>query len=128
MADGRDLSQVLLQKARGDLAAIRVLLEGDVGDDVIGFHAQQTVEKALKAVLAARGVAYRFSHDLAYLGDLLESEGVALPSALRGAEALAPWAAEFRYEDPPNDLEPLDRDAAKRLADAAVAWAEQALG
>ena len=30
----------------------------------IGFHAQQAVEKAIKAVLACRGVVFPFTHDL----------------------------------------------------------------
>jgi HEPN domain-containing protein len=28
-----------------------VLAEGDIADELIGFHAQQSVEKAIKAVL-----------------------------------------------------------------------------
>jgi HEPN domain-containing protein len=47
------LAELLLRKAESDLAVARVLAaDPDPHDDAIGFHAQQAVEKALKAVLA----------------------------------------------------------------------------
>lgn len=38
-------------------------IEG-ITDGVLGFHTQQAVEKALKAVLAVNGVEFPYSHDL----------------------------------------------------------------
>jgi len=55
-----DLAASLLMKARDDLRALRVLAQhAEVSDEVVGFHAQQAVEKAVKAVLTARGRARR---------------------------------------------------------------------
>lgn len=119
---GRDLAEVLLRRARGDERAVSALLEQDVPDEVVGFHAQQAVEKSLKAVLAAREIEYAFSHDLAYLGDLLEANELAVPDEVRAGEELRPWAVEFRYEDPAG-TSPLDRDRAWSVARAAVRWA-----
>jgi HEPN domain-containing protein len=49
----------LLRKAQSDLTAACALAEDpDQGDDVIGFHVQQTVEKSVKAVLASLDVDY----------------------------------------------------------------------
>jgi hypothetical protein len=49
-------AQLLLRKAREDAdAAAKLAADGDTADAIVGFHAQQAVEKALKAVLAASG-------------------------------------------------------------------------
>ncbi len=48
-----EVAQLLLEKATGDLVALRVLVaDENQTDHVIGFHAQQAVEKSIKAVLA----------------------------------------------------------------------------
>lgn len=123
MADGRDFALVLLRKARGDEAALKALLAADVPDAAVGFHAQQAVEKAFKAVLALRGVEFPFTHSLAFLARLLEESGVDLPSELGSVAALQPWAVDLRYEDPRSDEPTLDRPAAGSLAARAVEWA-----
>jgi hypothetical protein len=56
--DGRDLARVLANKAAGDEAALDGLWQdSDVPDQVLGFHAQQAVEKRIKSAgRAVRGV------------------------------------------------------------------------
>lgn len=49
----------------------------------IGFHAQQSIEKALKAVLFLKGVEFRRTHDLEELASLLLDVGEALPCDLQ---------------------------------------------
>ena len=67
-----EYADVLLRKAEGDLAAARALVDRtEIADDIIGFHAQQAVEKAAKAVLTLRGMDYPRSHDLHYLAEQL---------------------------------------------------------
>lgn len=52
----------MLTAARSDLRPARVLAADDPQTgDVIGFHAQQTVEKAIKAVLVASGIAIPYT-------------------------------------------------------------------
>jgi HEPN domain-containing protein len=47
------VADLFLSKAASDLAAAGSLArDPDQADDVVGFHAQQAVEKALKAVVA----------------------------------------------------------------------------
>jgi HEPN domain-containing protein len=49
----RELAELLLRKAAQDEAAmVYPLPHADLDDDLIGFHAQQAVEKALKAFSA----------------------------------------------------------------------------
>ena len=45
----RDLVRILLHKSAQDEAAmVRLLSDPGLDDEVVGFHAQQAVEKALK--------------------------------------------------------------------------------
>jgi len=54
MATGHDLAEQLLRKAADDAQGARAMLPLEsVADTIVGFHAQQAVEKALKAILAA---------------------------------------------------------------------------
>lgn len=65
----------------------------------LGFHAQQSVEKALKAVCTLRGIEVRRTHDLAALGQAILDAGDALPLSLDELRVLNPFAVEFRYDD-----------------------------
>ncbi len=54
MPTGRDLAEQLLRRAADDETAARAMLPLEsVTNAIVGFHAQQAVEKSLKAVLAA---------------------------------------------------------------------------
>lgn len=120
-----DLAHVLLRKASADLAATRALAaDGDPHDEAIGFHAQQAVEKALKAVLALAEVASPRTHDLTYLVELLETHGIDVPETLAEPEWLSPWAVTTRYDDLDDTL---DRQAAIEAAESAIAWAQARL-
>jgi len=114
---------VLLNRADGDIALVRTVFE-DPGilDAIVGFHAQQAVEKSLKAVLSASEVRYERTHALDYLIGLVETNGIDAPTeALAEAEALTGWAVEFRYET--DGEPPLDRGAVLMLIDDIRNWA-----
>jgi HEPN domain-containing protein len=51
------LAAILVRKATEDAVALREF-EGnpEIADSILGFHAQQAIEKWLKAVLASNGV------------------------------------------------------------------------
>lgn len=120
--EGASAVPVLLSKARNDAVLLRkVTGDAEVADEIVGFHAQQTVEKALKAVLEVRGIDYPYTHDLGRFFELLEGSGGS-PSDRDAALALTPWAAEFRYGDVVASS--LDRDRAVAVAEAMLAWAE----
>ena len=119
-----EAANALLEASGEDEAVVRALLDsGAIGDRVIGFHAQQAVEKALKATLAARGVDYPLTHDIARLLDVIGRDGLpaALPAA--AAEDLTPWASELRYGGAADSK--LDRAAALAVVEAVRAWAER---
>jgi len=121
--DGRDLSRVLATKAAGDEAALDGLWKDSaVPDEVLGFHAQQAVEKRIKSVLAALGIAFERTHNIAYLLGLLADHDVALPPAAQDLAALTPWATDFRYEDTSGRA--IDRERTREMVHAVRAWAE----
>ncbi len=97
MAPG-DLPRVLLGLARDDDFAARSLLpvEG-VADAILGFHAQQAVEKSLKAVLASADVQFPYTHDLDGLIELCRGHGLEVPDALEDADQLSPYGVRMRY-------------------------------
>jgi HEPN domain-containing protein len=121
----REYAELLLRKAAHDEYAVeRLADDAQAPDEVIGFHAQQAVEKMLKAVLACRGIAYRRTHDLAELVDLLRDSGIDLPAELEDVRELTPFAIEFRYSElPVEDEGPLDRAWALTCVTKTKAWA-----
>jgi HEPN domain-containing protein len=64
---------LLIDSASQDFAACKLLADSrGIGDAIVGFHAQQAIEKSLKAVLSARMIEFRRTHDLISLLDLLQ--------------------------------------------------------
>jgi len=71
-----DHAQDLLLMARKDFDALRGMFDNPLfADEIFGFRAQQAIEKALKAWLAARSVSFPLTHDLSRLLGLLEENG-----------------------------------------------------
>jgi HEPN domain-containing protein len=122
----REYAELLLQKARDEWSAAQTLIatEGHAAH-VVGFLLQQTVEKALKSVLAARETEIPHTHNLGEVVKLLSSTGVFLSPALIEVDWLTPWGVTFRYDDP---SVPLDPDKGLEAASAAVGLAEEILG
>ncbi len=121
-----DLARTLLRKTGEDLGALVALHErGGIADSVIGFHAQQAVEKACKAVLVAGGWEFKRTHDLRFLLQEADAQGIGVPDAVRDTRWLTPWAVELRYDEFLD--ESLDREAAVEAAHQAVNWAERLL-
>jgi len=120
-------ARLLLRKAREDADAVAKLApDGSTADAIVGFHAQQAVEKALKAVLAASGEDFPWTHDLRYLVERLNDlDAPGFPS-MHDVRVLSPWAAEFRYGETIDD--PLDRVQAAELVTETIMWAEAQIG
>ncbi|MBI4388553.1 MAG: HEPN domain-containing protein [Nitrospinae bacterium] len=66
---------------------------------VVCFHAQQAVEKLLKAVLYLNLIEFERTHDLVKLAELLRDNGVRPPVSDDELHKLAPFAVTFRYDD-----------------------------
>lgn len=121
-----DLPGDLLTLAHEDLVSAEALdKEERVSDSPVGFHAQQAVEKALKAVIASREQEFPFTHDLGLLMQLCKDAGLELPVDLEEADHLTPYAAAIRYGL--GDPQAVPAESAIRWASLAVEWAEAAI-
>ncbi len=87
------------------------------------FHAQQSVEKALKAVLTAHEIHFRYTHDLEALFQLLTNAETSPPCTIEQLRRLTPFAVEFRYDDVAIPL--ITRDEANTIAASTLNWARQ---
>lgn len=122
LSPDREQAELLLRKAAEDEAVLAALADNrDIADAALGFHAQQAVEKAIKAVLAARGHDFPRTHDLLLLLQRLETLGVHVPTVVREGRRLTPWAIEYRYGETIDDV--LDRDATIQLVSDVLMWA-----
>ena len=90
---------------------------------MICFHAQQAVEKSLKAVLFSRRIEFKRVHDLVELARLLSERGIVLPVTEGQLRRLNPFAVTFRYDDMEIELTSLS-DVVSVVADVRR-WAEE---
>jgi len=124
----RELVRLLLQKAVQDETVVaRLLADTGIDDEIIGFHAQQAVEKALKAWLAYLGIDYPKIHNLETFMGLLNVHGHSFPDDLAEVNKLTPFATVFRYEALPLTA-PLDRADVLRLVQRIIAFVNLQVG
>ena len=83
---------------------------------LVAYHAQQCVEKYLKAYLVLRGIDFPLTHNIARLLELCSGQS-AWAEELRDAEELTPFAIAARY---PGDDEPVSDAEARRAVDIAA--------
>jgi HEPN domain-containing protein len=126
MSTAPDLPSDLLALAREDLASAEALDRAErVSDAPVGFHAQQAVEKALKAAIASRDQDFPFTHDIGLLMQLCQDAGLDLPADLAEADRLTPYAAAIRYGL--GDPGAVATQDALRWAALAIEWADAEL-
>ncbi len=94
-----EFARLMLSMAQKDLRAIQGMADPDVfADEVYGFHAQQAVEKTLKAWLSLVGLEYPRIHDLGELLELLLDQHQSIPNQFLALADLTDFAVQFRYE------------------------------
>jgi HEPN domain-containing protein len=119
----------LLARAEDDFYVVRRLCT-DPGAPgwVLGFHAQQAVEKALKAVLSGVGVAYPRTHNLVMLTELLRPMAISLPPDAEEFGSLVPFGVVLRYEDVAADeAPPLAPAKFEAVVTRTIEWARERL-
>jgi len=122
------LAELLARKAQEDAIAVREFAgNSEIADGIIGFHAQQAIEKWLKAVMARRDIPQARIHDIGRLLQLLRDDGASLPDDADRLDELTIYAVPLRYDDL-LDAEPLDREDTVRLVEEIEAWARPELG
>lgn len=99
----------LLSMAGKDLKALKHMTDTEAfAEEIFGFHAQQAVEKALKAWISALDQVYDYKHDLMPLLKQLEGLGQDV-SELWCFTDLSLFAVQFRYDPLDIDSDQLDR-------------------
>ncbi len=116
-----------LNRARSNLARARALTPGAYFEELC-FDAQQAAEKAIKAVLIKRGVAFPYVHDVNRLLDLVAQTGEPVPESLRPAARLTRFAVVTRYPWTGDAVTEEEHQQAVVAAEAVVRWAEGAVG
>jgi HEPN domain-containing protein len=117
-----------LGKARSDarIARAAVEIEEPLWDQAC-FHAQQSAEKAVKALFVAHDLDVPRTHDLVFLVERLAQREESAASLLETASVLAQHAVTPRY---PSFLAPETEDDAREALDAAaaiMAWVDDRL-
>ncbi len=111
-----------LRRAKGNLALAQQPKAPEAFWEDYCFHAEQSAEKAIKAVLTLRGIDFPKSQDIAELLTLLGSADV--PDALWDADSLTEYAFVIHY---PGRKPPVSEEEYRRavmLAEQVVQWAE----
>ena len=121
MKEQPELDRVARQwvaKAENDLrnAQHTLLMGADCPFDTVCFHAQQCVEKYLKALLCSRAIDFPKIHDVGELIELLPPD-LRPPVAVLDQEKLTDHATVTRY---PGDWEPLLRSDAEEAVAIAL--------
>lgn len=123
MTASLDEARRFLNLASDDLAVFRTLAATPhIRPAIAIFHAQQSVEKSLKAVLFAGEVEFRRTHDLYELADQVENAGVALPCSADELGLLNPYAVDFRYDD--QLVSTLSKEDVEAMTQGVLAWAK----
>ena len=122
-------AELLFAKAKDDETLLEeIIFNEKVRDEIIGFHAQQAAEKLLKALLMAKNIPYRRTHDLRELIDLTRDNGIEFPESLMEIRTLSPFAVEFRYDYiPMEEEEEFNRQKALEMVQQLRKWVENIL-
>jgi HEPN domain-containing protein len=122
-----ELAALLARKATEDAIALREFAANtEIADTVLGFHAQQAIEKWLKAVLARNAVDFEYTHDLRHLVALIDDAGIDFPFDTPAVVRLTEYAVPLRYDEL-LDTDTLDRDSAVKLVAEIGDWASDLL-
>jgi HEPN domain-containing protein len=130
MNTSREAALSLLDKARGDQRAYHALIaDQKMPMWLVGFHAQQAVEKAMKSVLASASVEYPRTHNLSMLAALLKKNSLTLPPNVDELSVLTPFGVASRYDISlkSDDSLALDRERIALCIDRIIIWAETCL-
>ncbi|HID99190.1 MAG TPA: HEPN domain-containing protein [Thiotrichaceae bacterium] len=123
----RQEAQRFLRLADRDVKAFQVLKNApEIHLTTVCFHAQQAIEKCLKAVLIRHGVELHKTHDLEELWAKLDRINIAPPINAEKLGKINPCAVIFRYDD--TDIELLSREEAESMMDNIQHWAISEVG
>lgn len=121
----RELVMEWMRRARSDLILANMVENEEIAPEIIAFHAQQAVEKALKALLIQRQVDFPRTHIIGVLLTLCKESGYRFEENVEEAARMSDYAVIARY---PGEMSEVTRQEAKTtadLADQVFDWVER---
>lgn len=107
-----------IRRAKSNLERAKA---GQVSKDILFedlcFDCQQSVEKALKAMLIKIGKDFPRTHSIGRLIELIKSTGIEIPKRIYGAVELTEYAVSTRY---PGELEEIGKEEYKEALETAI--------
>lgn len=117
-----------LRHARSDLALASIPLPADSLYSDLCFHAQQTVEKSLKAILVHLGIEFRKVHHIGYLLTLLPDEiKASVPVAATELSEITSYAVMFLYPGGYEDVSESEYRLVIMQARKILDWADNSI-
>jgi HEPN domain-containing protein len=114
-----------LQHARSDLALAKSTpADRDILPETLCYHAQQSVEKAIKAVLVFSGITFPKTHNIGALLELAPPR-TPLDVALEEVASLTDYAVTSRYPGDVEDVTTEELSTAIGIAERVLAWASE---
>jgi HEPN domain-containing protein len=103
----------MITMSKKDCNALRGMVDNVdyFSDEIFGFHAQQAVEKAAKALLDIYSIEFKKIHDIGELFNLLKKKGNDIPSEFLELQDLTEYAVDLRYDSFEFNSDSLDRKA-----------------
>jgi len=86
-----------LEKAGRDLKSAKVLKQNDCGNDIVAFHCQQTIEKALKGYLLKQIGQVVEGHSLIYLCKKSSNYNIEFKKLVKDCAFVNQYYIETRY-------------------------------
>lgn len=116
-------AKTLLNLALRDKIAFTVLLQSTLAArESAFFHAQQCVEKCLKAVIVYKGEELKKIHDLSALAEQVTQCGELIPATFEELTDLTPYAVLMRYDD--QEFVATNADAVSSVVETIYHWAD----
>lgn len=118
MKSNQDLVKGWINKAENDLKnAVHVLATMQEPPlDTVCFHAQQCVEKFLKAFLTFHNIEFPFIHELDELAELCSSVDKDFKEMVPRVRILIPYTVEIRYPEESPEISMEDAQLAVEIA------------
>ena len=114
-----------LSYAEADLElAVKGKVSKKVKYELLCFHAQQTVEKSMKAVLIFLNIQFPKTHELDFLLELMLTNKIDVPKIVFEAVTLSRYAVISRYPGDEDEIERKEYIQCIKLATVVFKWAK----
>lgn len=92
-------NNILVIKAKEDFETVKNLIKlENYSEEIVLFHCQQSIEKALKAYIDFKGAIYPKAHDIETLLSLCIEKDSSF-NQIASITSLTPYAIETRYDE-----------------------------